>query len=107
MMPVRICPAAVVLAGMSLRLLWAGVFGAIMILAGAPLLRANDSDETVQLPQFSVAEAQDQGYLASDSVTGSRLNTPRRDIPFTVDAFTQQFIEDIGATDLTDIVAYS
>ncbi len=83
------------------------IFGVALIQFGTPSLRADDSGETVSLPQFTISAARDKGYQANDSVSGSRIDTLIKDLPFTVDAFTPQFIEDIGAVDLTDIVAYS
>jgi iron complex outermembrane receptor protein len=63
--------------------------------------------ETVQLPTFEVSTTQDSGYRAANSVSATRIDTPIADLPFSISAFTQQFIEDTGATDLYDIVRYS
>jgi iron complex outermembrane receptor protein len=68
---------------------------------------ANKSDDVLVLPSFEVNDQTDKGYLASNSVSATRVNTPIKDLPFTVSAFTQQFITDIGARELFDVVKYS
>src|SRR5580658_9907803 len=78
----------------------------------APQTSAQASDsltagEAVQLPSFSVTTTQDKGYRAANSVSATRIDTPIADLPFSISAFTQQFIEDTGATDLYDIVRYA
>ncbi|MDB6128445.1 MAG: fpvA 2 [Verrucomicrobia bacterium] len=64
-------------------------------------------DDMVKLPTFSVTTVQDKGYLAGNSVSGTRIDTPIKDLPFAVNAFTQQFITDIGARSLGDVVQYA
>jgi len=63
--------------------------------------------ETVELPTFTVSTAQDVGYRAGNSVSATRIDTPIKDLPFTISAFTQQFIDDIGANDLLDIMRFA
>ena len=43
---------------------------------------------------------QDRGYRAGNSVSATRINTPIKDLPFQVTAFTQEFITDIGTREL-------
>ena len=68
---------------------------------------ASENEDLVQLPKFTVSTKEDKGYRAGNSVSGTRINTPIKDLPFAVNAFTQQFITDIGARSLSDIVAYA
>jgi iron complex outermembrane receptor protein len=63
--------------------------------------------ETVNLPKFEVTGSQDNGYRASNSVSATRINTPIRDLPLTVEAFTEDFIKDIQPRDLLDIVSFA
>src|SRR4051812_36690511 len=44
------------------------------------------ADAVVELPEFAVSTAQDKGYLAGNSVSGTRINTPIKDLPFAVNA---------------------
>jgi iron complex outermembrane receptor protein len=63
--------------------------------------------ETVALPTFSVSTALDKGYRAGNSVSATRIDTPIKDLPFTLSAFTDQFISDLGARELPDIAIFA
>lgn len=65
------------------------------------------SEVPVKLSAFTVSTSQDQGYRAGNSVSATRIDTPIKNLPFSINAFTQQFIEDTGARDLQDIVKYA
>src|SRR5687767_2703557 len=78
-----------------------------------PLLRgqaatppAPPTDEPITLSPFQVNAADDTGYRASNTLDGSRLNTPLRDTPGAISVFTRDFLDDILATDLLDVVRY-
>lgn len=64
-------------------------------------------DKVVQLSTFEVTTTQDKGYRAGNTVSATRIDTPIKDLPFAVSAFTEQFIEDIGARELKDIVRFA
>lgn len=63
--------------------------------------------ETITLPTFTVSTNLDKGYLAGNSVSATRIDTPIKDLPFSISAFTEQFIDDIGALELLDVVNYA
>lgn len=63
--------------------------------------------EVVQLSPFQVTTMADSGYRAGNSVSATRVDTPIKDLPFSISAFTEQFIEDIGALELLDIVNFA
>lgn len=64
-------------------------------------------DQTLVLSAFTVTTTKDQGYRAGNSISATRIDTPIKNLPFSISAFTQQFIEDTGARDLQDIVKYA
>ena len=66
----------------------------------------NQDNETVVLNEFRVDASQDRGYTATNSITGTLLNTPLRDTPFAIDVYTSQFIEDLGATTFREVLQY-
>lgn len=72
----------------------------------APAAAPRDA-ETITLSEFQVTTALDRGYRAGNSVSATRIDTPIKDLPFSVTAFTEQFIQDIGARELTDIAIYA
>ena len=61
----------------------------------------------VRLSPFDVAEHLDQGYRASNSVSGSRFDAPIRELPFAIQAFTESFIADQKPLGLFDVARYS
>ena len=65
------------------------------------------AEETLVLSAFTVSTTQDQGYRAGNSVSATRIDTPIKNLPFSINAFTEQFIADTGARDLQDIVKYA
>src|SRR4051812_4788 len=73
----------------------------------APSAAAAASEEVVKLSEFQVTTTADKGYRAGNSVSATRIDTPIKDLPFAISAFTPQFISDIGARDLWDVVQYA
>jgi len=67
---------------------------------------AATTEEVVSLSPFQVSVDRDAGYRATNTLDGSRLNTPLRDTPGAISVFTRDFLDDIGATDLRDILKY-
>ncbi|MBI5689838.1 MAG: TonB-dependent receptor plug domain-containing protein [Verrucomicrobia bacterium] len=85
----------------------------LALLAGAaPALPAQTvpapaGDEVVRLSEFQVSTSADKGYRAGNSVSATRIEAAIKDLPFSVNAFTDQFIADVGARDLFDVVRYA
>jgi iron complex outermembrane receptor protein len=76
----------------------------------APALRNLSLEEllNVRISPFEVSTQQDKGYRASNSVSGSRIDTPIKDLPFAIQAFTEAFIEDQQPVhNVFDIAKYS
>jgi len=65
------------------------------------------AEETIQLSKFTVTTKNDKGYRASNSVSATRIDTAIKDLPFSVSAFTDQFMSDIGTRDLTDVLKFA
>ncbi|OOG79499.1 TonB-dependent receptor [Hydrogenophaga sp. A37] len=61
----------------------------------------------VRVSPFEVSTHLDQGYRASNSVSGSRFDAPIRDLPFAIQGFTQAFIQDQKPSNLFDVARYS
>lgn len=65
------------------------------------------SDGAVVLSPFTVSTTQDTGYRATNSISGTRLDTPIKDLPMPLEVITRQFLVDTGATDLRQGLRYS
>lgn len=63
-------------------------------------------EEAVQLSPFEVSAASDRGYIASESMTGSRVATQIKDLPFSVNVLTSEFFKDFAFFELNENVAY-
>ena len=61
----------------------------------------------VVLDPFTVTTTKDNGYAATNAISGSRVDTPIKDLPIPIQVITSEFISDIGATDLRGALGYS
>jgi iron complex outermembrane receptor protein len=83
-----------------------------LVLAGSILVAqtpapAPAGQEVIRLSEFTVSTTADRGYRAGNSVSATRVDTAIKDLPFAISAFTEQFIEDVGALELLDVVQYA
>ncbi len=62
---------------------------------------------TVELSPFEVRADNDVGYQAANTTSGSRLNSRLRDTPASVMAFTPEFLSDIAATNLEEMLGHA
>ena len=67
---------------------------------------ARDS-QVVSLSPFTVSSAGDEGYRAANTLAGSRLNSSLNDTPGVLDVLTKDFLDDIGALNLEQALAFS
>ncbi len=65
-----------------------------------------NNDEVLELSPFTVTTDKDSGYGATNAISGSRVNTAIKDIPLPITVITNDFINDIGATDLRKSLSY-
>ncbi|MEX0331090.1 MAG: TonB-dependent receptor plug domain-containing protein [Puniceicoccaceae bacterium] len=67
-----------------------------------------DTDEEVfELSPFVVDASQNEGYNASSTLAGTRIRTSLRDIGTSVQVITKDFMEDVGATNATELLVYT
>lgn len=92
-------------------------FAACCLLAAAPVSSpaqtaarkepVQDVEEVLELSPFQVSSSPDDGYRATNALSGTRFSTDLMTLPKAVDVITSEFLADIGALDLGDAVAYS
>jgi len=58
-----------------------------------------DKDEIVRLSPFEVRAGTNEGYIASETTSGSRVKTKIFDIPVSVSIVTRDLMDDMGASD--------
>jgi len=76
--------------------------------AGAPAADASETtEETIVLSPFEVRSEADRGYVATNTLAGSRINTSLLDTPASISVMTSEFLSDIGALDLRGAMEYA
>lgn len=68
---------------------------------------ATASEPPVLLSEFNVTATTDPTYIASESVTGSRVTTKIADLPFSVNVVTSEFLNDFDAFDIDANLGYT
>lgn len=68
---------------------------------------ATSLEQPVILSPFDVSTDKDQGYKATNSTSGTRLNTEIKDLPMPINVLTEQYIADLGTSDLRGALRYS
>lgn len=63
-------------------------------------------EKVLQLDVFEVTTSKDIGYLSPNAAEATRMNTPIENIPMNITVFNQQFIEDLLATDSSEVLDY-
>ncbi len=63
--------------------------------------------EVVELSPFVVNSSADTGYQATSTLAGTRLNTDIKDIGAAVSVYTQEFLQDINVTKLSEVLSYT
>jgi outer membrane receptor protein involved in Fe transport len=75
--------------------------------SGAQETAPSSDESVVELSPFEVSTQDDRGYRATNTISGSRLDTPIKDIPMPIEVITDEFIRDVGASDLRASLRYS
>lgn len=65
------------------------------------------SGEIVTLPGFSVTASTPSDYMAAESTTGTRVASKIKDLPFSVNVVTGEFMDDFNALEFGDQFAYT
>jgi iron complex outermembrane receptor protein len=100
---IAMCPTTTLRRVLAGALLFAGMMVSI------PSVVAQTTDESgkakpdvVQLDPFSVNSTQVNGYQATSSLSGTKLNTKLIDTPLTITVLPQEFLKDTGVTNYLD-----
>lgn len=64
-------------------------------------------DETLVLSPFVVDATREAGYQASTTLAGNRLRTPIEDIGAAVSIYTKDFLDDLAATNTSELLIYA
>ena len=75
--------------------------------ASAPGAPARAGEEAVVLSPFQVSAGTDQGYLATQTLSGTRLKTDLKDIGSSLTVFTEQLMDDLGANSIYNLMSFA
>src|SRR5688500_4881412 len=64
-------------------------------------------EESVVLSPFVVTSEQDTGYVATNSLAGTRLRTPLKDIASSISVVTKDLLEDLGAKNMGELLVFT
>lgn len=68
---------------------------------------ASSDDEVLKLSPFEVSAEKDNGYVATQTLAGTRIRTDLKDVGASISVITKQFLDDIGATDNGTLLQYT
>src|SRR5262245_6758326 len=88
----------------------AGLFAWCLALSAATALAQTTStpparEEVVELSPFEVKPDDNRGYIASETLTGTRVATQIKDLPYSVNVVTSEFFEDFAMWQIDDSFA--
>lgn len=72
----------------------------------APASPRSGEEEIVQLSPFEVNSKADRGYLATATMSGTRLNSRIEDLAASISVVTKQQLQDTAAVDINDVFMY-
>lgn len=61
---------------------------------------APTTEKTITLDPFDVRAGEIRRYMASNSISGTAMNMPLKDVPMTINVITSEFMEDANITDI-------
>jgi iron complex outermembrane recepter protein len=77
------------------------------VVPAKPVSTVATNDVAVELSPFEVRPEDDTGYQAMNTTSGSRLSTNLKDTAASISPFTAEFLSDIAATNVQDMLAYA
>jgi outer membrane receptor protein involved in Fe transport len=69
--------------------------------------RVEGNDPALTLSPFEVLGERDTGYAATDTLAGTRLRTPLRDVAASISVVTKDMLDDLGATNVANLLVYT
>jgi len=87
-------------------------FGAFLALVGASVgvsqpTRSPAASDAVVMDPFDVTTVATKGYMATNTISGTAMNTPLKDVPMTINVITSEFLDDSLVGGLADALSYN
>jgi len=66
-----------------------------------------DDEKAIEMSPFEVSSEGVVGYLANNSLAGTRINAELKDVANSVQVLTKEFLDDSGATNYSELLAFT
>ncbi len=83
------------------------LFSAVPLFYAQTEESAGEDEEIFELSPFTVEGAEETGYRATATLAGTRIRTELKDVGSAISVVTEQFLDDVGATDNTSLLVYT
>jgi len=67
----------------------------------------SEEEDVLVLSPFEVNAEEDNGYVATATLAGTRIRTDLKDVASAISVITKEFMQDIGATDNSTLLQYT
>lgn len=64
-------------------------------------------EDVTVLAEFRITAERDNGYLANNAISGTKTNTPLRDLPMSISVLTEEMLNDIAVLQPSEALNYS
>lgn len=68
---------------------------------------SRSGEETITLSPFTVTSEKDDGYRATNTLAGTRMNASLFQTPAPISVLTKEFLDDVGAYDIAEMLKYA
>ena len=65
------------------------------------------TEPVVELSPFVISSSADTGWIATETLAGSRLRTDFKDVPNQIETLTKDFMQDLGMTNMEQALIYT
>ncbi|MDP3070558.1 MAG: hypothetical protein Q8N18_09730 [Opitutaceae bacterium] len=103
-MTLHVCPLRAAVA--TAFLLPASLLAQVAPSAPPPRVAASN-EPPVELSPFVISSTADTGWIATETLAGSRLRTDFKDVPNQIETLTKDFMQDLGLTSLDQALIYT
>lgn len=79
----------------------------LSILAIPALAQNQNQNQPVLLDPFDVSATPTKGYMATNTISGTAMNMPLREVPMAINVITSEFLEDSLVGNLADAFDYN
>ncbi|MBT5169879.1 MAG: TonB-dependent receptor, partial [Opitutales bacterium] len=86
--------------------LFKGLLG-LAVASSSGVSAQDENEEVYELSPFSVDAAENSGYTATSTLSGTRIRTDLKDLGAAISVVTSELMEDLGANDAGSLLSYT